>query len=56
MAAEMGHIVTTLDGSPPPPLHRCQDYQRPGLLIAANPEIHHDLVEAVRQSDHPINP
>lgn len=48
MAAEMGYIVTTLDGSEPPPLHRCRDYQRPGLLIAATPAIHQDLLQAVR--------
>ncbi|MEB3252618.1 MAG: inositol monophosphatase family protein [Cyanobacteriota bacterium] len=57
MAAEMGHIVTTLDGAPPPPLHRCQDYQRPGLLIAATADIHRDLLEAVRRSeDQPMAP
>ncbi|XGB42186.1 MAG: inositol monophosphatase family protein [Nodosilinea sp. LVE1205-7] len=48
MAAEMGYIVTTLEGSDPPPLHSCQDYQRPGLLIAATPAIHQDLLTAVR--------
>ncbi len=48
MAREMGHIVTTLDGEPLPPLHTCDNYQRPGLVIAASPEIHHDLLTAVR--------
>jgi myo-inositol-1(or 4)-monophosphatase len=48
MAQEMGHIVTTLTGDPLPPLHTCDDYQRPGLVIAASPEIHRDLLEAVR--------
>ncbi|HIK44235.1 MAG TPA: inositol monophosphatase family protein [Leptolyngbyaceae cyanobacterium M65_K2018_010] len=48
MAQEMGHIVTTLGGEPLPPLHSCDNYQRPGLVIAASPEIHQDLLEAVR--------
>ncbi|TVP66509.1 MAG: inositol monophosphatase family protein [Leptolyngbya sp. LCM1.Bin17] len=48
MAQEMGHIVTTLAGAPPPPLHACDDYMRPGLLIASSPEVHSDLLAAVR--------
>jgi fructose-1,6-bisphosphatase/inositol monophosphatase family enzyme len=50
MAGEMGHIVTTLEGEALPPLHACDNYQRPGLVIAASPEIHHDLLTAVRRS------
>ena len=47
MAQEMGHIVTTLMGDPPPPLHACEPYQRPGLVVAANAAIHNDLLEAI---------
>lgn len=47
MAQEMGHIVTTLAGDPPPPLHTCDPYQRPGMVVAANAAIHTDLLEAV---------
>lgn len=50
MAQEMGHIVTTLAGDPPPPLHTCQDYQRPGLVVASSPEVHDHLLAAVRQA------
>jgi myo-inositol-1(or 4)-monophosphatase len=48
MAQEAGAIATTHDGSPLPPLHQCQNYQRPGLLIATSPTVHQDLVEAIR--------
>jgi len=48
MAQEMGYLVTTLDGNPPPPLHACSNYQRPGMLVAASAEIHQDLMEACR--------
>ena len=47
MAQEMGYLVTTLDGSPPPPLHQCENYQRPGMVVAASAEIHQDLLQAV---------
>ncbi|MEB3288903.1 MAG: inositol monophosphatase family protein [Leptolyngbya sp.] len=49
MAQEMGHIVTTFTGDPPPPLQACDSYQRPGLVVAATPAIHADLLEAVAQ-------
>jgi myo-inositol-1(or 4)-monophosphatase len=48
MAQEMGYIVTSFDGSPPLPLHRCEDYQRPGMVVAASAEIHQDLLQAVK--------
>lgn len=48
LAQEAGCIVTTLDGSAPPPLHKCVDYQRPGLLIAASSLVHQHLLEAAR--------
>lgn len=44
LAQTAGCIVTTLDGSPLPPLHACEDYQRPGLIIATSPEVHQDLL------------
>ena len=47
MAQEMGHIVTTFSGDPPPPLHTCDAYQRPGMVVAANPTIHSDLLAAL---------
>jgi fructose-1,6-bisphosphatase/inositol monophosphatase family enzyme len=48
LAQEGGCIVTTLDGSPPPPLYECQDYQRPGLILAASPSVHQHLLEATQ--------
>ena len=47
MAQEMGHIVTTFGGDPPPPLHACDPYQRPGMIVAANPTVHADLLAAL---------
>jgi fructose-1,6-bisphosphatase/inositol monophosphatase family enzyme len=48
MAQEAGCIVTDLDGKPLAPLHACQDYRRFGLLVAASPTIHRDLLAAVQ--------
>ncbi|MGP1385808.1 MAG: inositol monophosphatase family protein [Thainema sp.] len=48
LAQEAGGIVTTWDGSAPPPLCTSNQYQRPGLLIAASPEIHRDLLQVVQ--------
>lgn len=50
LAQEAGCIVTTLEGAPPPPLHTCTNYGRPGLIIATSAEIHQDLLAAVRAS------
>lgn len=50
IAQEAGWIVTTHAGDPPPPLHTCQNYWRPGLIVAASASIHQDLLEAVRAS------
>ncbi|MGF1566646.1 MAG: inositol monophosphatase family protein [Nodosilinea sp.] len=47
MAQEMGHMVTTLTGDPLPPLYSCKDYQRPGLVVAATPDVHRDLLSAI---------
>lgn len=48
LAQEAGCIVTTLNGSPPPPLYECEDYQRPGLIMAASPSVHQHLLEAIQ--------
>lgn len=47
LAQEAGCIVTTHHGDPLPPLHHCENYSRPGLLIAASPLVHQHLREAV---------
>ena len=46
LAREAGFIVTTLDGSPLPPLHTCKNYCLPGLIIATSKTVHQDLLEA----------
>lgn len=48
MAQEMGCIVTTYDGSPPPPLNQCQNYRRPGLIVANSEETYRFLREVVQ--------
>ncbi|MGH1395196.1 MAG: inositol monophosphatase family protein [Trichormus sp.] len=48
LAREAGCIVTTLDGKTPPPLHTCQDYSLPGLIIAASPTVHEHLLVATQ--------
>ncbi|NJO30359.1 MAG: inositol monophosphatase family protein [Richelia sp. SL_2_1] len=48
LAKEAGCIVTTLDGSPLPPLNSCEDYKLPGLIIATSDIVHQDLLKAVR--------
>ena len=47
MAQEMGFIVTTFSGDPPPPLHTCTDYLRPGMVIGCSKVVHSDLLAAV---------
>ncbi|TVQ12705.1 MAG: inositol monophosphatase family protein [Leptolyngbya sp. DLM2.Bin27] len=47
MAQEMGYIVTTLAGDPPPPLHTCNHYLRPGMVIGCSKVVHGDLLAAV---------
>lgn len=54
IAQEAGCIVTTHNGNPPPPLHTCTNYGRPGLIIAATESIHRDLLEAL-QTTSPSN-
>ncbi|MBD0334236.1 MAG: inositol monophosphatase family protein [Cyanobacteria bacterium Co-bin13] len=48
IAREMGYIASTLDGSPLPPLHTCENYQLPGLVVAATEQIHQDLLQAIQ--------
>lgn len=48
LAREAGCIVTTHNGSPPPPLHTCQDYSLPGLVLATSPSVYQHLLEAVQ--------
>jgi len=49
LAQEAGAIVTTLTGEALPPLHACQNYERPGLIIAASPTVHQHLLAAVQR-------
>jgi len=46
LAQEAGHIVTTHSGDALPPLHECSDYGRPGLVMAATPKMHRDILDA----------
>ncbi|EAW37507.1 inositol monophosphatase family protein [Lyngbya sp. PCC 8106] len=48
LAQEAGCIVTTHDGSVPPPLNTCENYSRPGLLVAASESVHQHLLEAAK--------
>lgn len=48
LAQEAGCIVTTFDGSAPPPFYTCKDYRRSGLLVAASPTVHQHLLEAMQ--------
>ncbi|MDZ8188279.1 MAG: inositol monophosphatase family protein [Nostoc sp. ChiSLP02] len=48
LAREAGYLVTTLDGSALPPLHTCQNYSLPGLILAASKSVHQDLLEATQ--------
>jgi myo-inositol-1(or 4)-monophosphatase len=50
LAQTAGCIVTTLDGSPLPPLFECSNYQRPGLIFATSATVHQHLLEALQAS------
>ncbi len=49
LAREVGYIVTTFDGDAPPPLENCKNYQLPGLVIAATPEMHQAVLLAIKK-------
>ncbi|MEM7593475.1 MAG: inositol monophosphatase family protein [Cyanobacteria bacterium P01_A01_bin.83] len=49
MAQQQGCIVTSLDGSPLPPLHTCQDYSYDGAIVANTPQLHQDLLAACQK-------
>lgn len=49
LAQEAGCLVTTHAGAVPPPLHACTNYERPGLLIAANSTVQQHLRTAAHQ-------
>jgi fructose-1,6-bisphosphatase/inositol monophosphatase family enzyme len=46
LAQKAGCIVTTFEGSPPPPLYECENYERPGLIMATSSSVHQHLLEA----------
>ena len=48
LTQEMGFIVTGFDRADLPPLYTCDDYQWPGVLIAASNKIHQDLLTVVK--------
>ncbi|MEM9925179.1 MAG: inositol monophosphatase family protein [Cyanobacteria bacterium P01_D01_bin.50] len=50
IAREAGCVVTTLDGSALPPLHTCDDYKLPGLVIGISESVHQDLLGAIRNN------
>lgn len=47
LAREAGCIVTTHDGSALPPLHACDNYRTPGLVMASSAAVHRDLLAAL---------
>jgi len=48
LAQEAGCIATDYHGQPLPRLDKCKNYERPGLAIAANAEVHQDLIAALQ--------
>ena len=48
LAQEAGCIVTDHQGQALPRLDQCEDYAWPGLAIAANPDVHRDLITALK--------
>ena len=49
MAAELGYIVTGLDGLPLPALHTCTNYSYTGAIVANTAELHQDLLAACKK-------
>ena len=48
LAQEAGLTVTTLDGAPMPPLHTCEDYAWPALVVSRTEAVHEDIVKAIK--------
>ena len=51
LAGEAGYLVTTLEGTPLPPLHTCVDYRRPGLVVASSMQVQQHLLEAIEANN-----
>jgi fructose-1,6-bisphosphatase/inositol monophosphatase family enzyme len=49
LAQEMGCFVSTLAGTPLPPLHTCKDYAFGGLIIATSKDVQSVIVDAIAQ-------
>ncbi len=52
LASEAGYLVTTLEGTPLPPLHTCKDYLLPGLIVASSIQVQQHLLEAVETNNY----
>ena len=48
LAQEAGMKVTTLDGAPMPPLHTCEDYAWPALVVSRTEAVHEHIVKAIK--------
>lgn len=55
IAKEAGFIVSTHTGEPLPPLHQDQHPYRPGLVIAATPSVHTQLVSIMGKHNGTIS-
>lgn len=53
LAQEAGCQVTDHHGQPLPRLDNCEDYAWPGLAIATTPDLHHDLIQALKDFQVP---
>ena len=51
LAQEAGCLLTALDGAPLPPLHACQGYHLPGLIVASSTVVHQHLMNALQELD-----
>ena len=54
MAQQQGYIVTGLDGLSLPALHTCQEYSYDGAIIANSPQLHQDLLAAIKKRSSSI--
>jgi myo-inositol-1(or 4)-monophosphatase len=53
LSQEAGCIVTTLNGTPPPPLYACENYRRTGLITAATETVHQHILQAIQAAQLP---